>query len=743
MGRTHDSRLSARIGSGTRYDVRVARALTICGLCDAGCGLRVELDGARVTAVRGDREDPTSRGHVCPKAVALADLQADPDRLRRPLRRRGADWEEIGWDEALDEIAARLADVQRRHGRDAAAFYFGNPVARAYATLLVLVPFARVLGTRNVFSANSLDAWPRTLVSWLLYGNQALLPVPDLERTRFLLVLGANPAVSNGSVMTAPGCRGRLAAIRARGGRVVVLDPRRSETAALADEHHFVRPGSDALLLGAMVHVLLAEGRVRLGALAGLVDGLDELRAVVREFPPERVAAAVGMSAAAIADLARRFAASDAAACYGRMGTCTQPFGTLATWLIDVLNLVTGNVDRAGGVMFPVAPVDLAGLAAALGQRGAFGRWRSRATGKPELGGELPATCLAAEIERAGAGQVRALVTLAANPALTVPNGRRVERALERLEFMASIDVYLNETSRHAHVVLPAPTPLEVDRFPLLEPAMAVRQFARLAPAILPRPPGAREDWETLVALAGRLGRRRGGAWRLAGLLGRAVAPRRVLDLLLRVGPHHLSLAALAAAPHGLDLGPLAPRLAAGLRRSRRRIDVVPALLRAPLAQLERALATGRDEGGLALVTRRELHSMNSWLHNLPRLARAGRCTLRMHPDDAARRGLTAGAMVRLAARVGAIEVPLEISDEMMPGVVSLPFGWGHDRPGTRLTVARAHAGASFNDVADDEVADAPSGTAVLDGIPVEVTRAAGGASARAAQRPSGAGEHQ
>ncbi|MBI5499293.1 MAG: molybdopterin-dependent oxidoreductase, partial [Deltaproteobacteria bacterium] len=496
------------------------RTLSYCGLCDACCGIVVEHDGARVRSVRGDPDDPLSRGHVCPKVVAHADLQEDPDRLRRPVRRRGRDWEEISWEEALDEVGAGLARVRGASGGDAIGVVFGNPAGHHAATLLTLPYVAAVLGTRSVYSANSTDAWPRLLASLLVYGNQALLPVPDIDRTRFLLVLGANPAVSNGSLLTAPDCGRRIADIRRRGGRVVVVDPRRTETAALADRHLFIRPEGDVLLLLALLHVVLGEGPVVPGALAGLLDGEAELRALVRAYPPERVAAAVGIAAGEIAALAREFRAASPAVCYGRMGTSTQSFGTSASWLIDALNLVTGNTDREGGAMFALPAVDLAGVAERIGRRGSSGRRPSGATGLPDLDGEQPLAALAAEMEAAGPGRVRALLTVAANPVLSRPGGLRLDRALGGLDFMAAIDLYVNETTRHAHVILPALAPLECDRLPVLEYAYAVRHAARHAPAVLRGAPGGREDWRILLDILAAAGRRRGGpggaAWRLA-----------------------------------------------------------------------------------------------------------------------------------------------------------------------------------------------------------------------------------
>ena len=594
--------------------------------------------------------------------------------------------------------------------------------------MLAVMAFLKLAGTRNVFSSSSVDAHPRMLVSRLLYGNQALLPVPDIERTDLLVVMGANPIVSNGSVMSAPNVKARLRAIRERGGRIIVIDPRHSETAAVADEHHFIRPGTDALLLLAVLHVLYEENRIADG-IRGAVTGLDDLGRIARQYPPESVGTAVGIEADTIRALARSFAGARRAVWYGRMGTCTQEFGCLSTWLIDAVNIVTGNFDRAGGAMFATPAVDLAGLARRLGEPGEFDRWRSRVGGLPEFNGEFPVAALADEIETAGEGQIKALITIAGNPVLSNPNGRRLERALQGLEFMASIDFYVNETTQHADIVLPPATMLEGDHYPLLEHAMAVRNTAHYAPAVLPRGPDARADWEIIVALMRGIGRARGGVGHLLGwgarLLGWAIGSGTILDLLLRTGPQRLSLKRLRAAPHGIDLGALEPRGAKVVHTANGRIDLVPGRLVADLRRLDQRLEHrgGATAGDLLLVSRRTLRSMNSWLNNSLRLVRGrDRCVLQMHPDDAHARALGGATRVRVHSRTGEIEVALEITARVMPGVVSLPYGWGHDRPGSRLTVARQHAGASLNDIADERLFDHVTGTTVLDGIPVSVT---------------------
>ena len=700
--------------------------LTTCPLCEASCGLRIETDGERVLSVRGDEADPLSRGYLCPKGVALADLHDDPDRLRRPLKRTGDSFREIGWDEALDEAAQRLAQIQREHGRDAVAMYIGNPTAHSYSAVLYGFLLLEALRTRSFFTSNSVDSLPRLLTSYLLYGAQALLPIPDLDRTSFLLILGANPVVSNGSIMTAPDCKRRLQELRARGGRIVVVDPRRTETAELADRHHFIRPGADALLLLGLLHTLFTDGRVRLGEHAGRIDALAQLRRLVAPFSPARIAPATGIAAAEIVSLARAFADAPSAVCYGRMGTCTQEFGTLSCWLIDCLNILTGNLDRPGGALFTTPAVDLRSLASLLGQDGHFDRWRSRVSGLPEFNGELPVAALAEEIETPGRGQIRALVTHAGNPALSLPNSRRLDRALARLDFMVSIDFYLNETTRHAHVILPPTCAVEHDHYDLIFLGLAVRNSTRYSPALFERTDDARHDWE----IYGELGRR------LCARLGvrppQPLRPEQIIDLGLQLGPYGeaqgdaraLTLEKLKQHPHGIDLGPLDPSLPGRLCTADKRIRcAVPELL-ADLRRVEDELLRGVDssDAPLLLIGRRHLRSNNSWMHNFERLVKGPpRDRLLMHPQDLAARGLADGQRLAVRSRVGEIEIEVQASDEVMPGVVSLPHGFGHARPGVRLHVASAHAGASINDLTDERSADVPSGNAALNGTPVSV----------------------
>jgi anaerobic selenocysteine-containing dehydrogenase len=728
-----------------------------CTLCEATCGIEVEAEGRRIASLRGDERDPFSRGHVCPKAVGLRDLQSDPDRLRRPLRRTATGFEEIGWEEAYAFAAEGIARVREAGGPDAVALYRGNPTIHDFATLLGTNVLSRALGTRHVFSAGALDTWPRYVQTGSMYGGPLRATVPDVDRTDYLLVVGANPLVSNGSLLTAPGIRDRLAALRARGGKLVVVDPRRSETAARADEHHFIVPGADAAFLLAMLHVLFAEGRVSLGRAEGRVNGLERVERAVAGLSPERVAPRCGIDAATIRRLARELAEAPSAATYGRMGTCVQRFGTLASWALDLLAILTGNLDRPGGAMFPnpAAPLHFVFEA---GGPVRFGRWQSRVSGRDEVLGELPASALAEEIETPGEGQVRALVTVAGNPVRTFPNSERLERALASLDFLVCLDYYRNETTRHAHLILPPTGPLERGHYDLALNHFAVRNVARWSPPVLEPEPGGRDGWHTSLELARRimglgalplaqfdalvlrqfaglvLGASR---WRAELTLeqvleaaGKEPGPERILDVMLRLGPWGdgcgldpggLSLARVKQHEHGMDLGPLAPMLPGHVATASGRIELAPERLLGDLPRLEAWL--GEDSGpGLLLVNRRDARSMNSWLHNLPSLAKGrDRCTLQIHPDDAAPRGLATGGDARLRTRVGEIRVPVEVTAEVMRGVVSLPHGFGHAGPGVELRVAARKPGANVNAVTDDEPVDAPSGASMLFGGPVEV----------------------
>ncbi len=701
-----------------------------CNLCEAICGIEIGVRDGAIVSIRGDREDPFSRGHICPKAVALQDIYDDPDRLRHPMRRtKDGDWKRIGWDEAFDLTAEGIRRVQRDHGLDAVGVYLGNPNVHNWGSLLFAPPLMRSLRTRNLFSATSVDQLPHHVAATLMFGHKLLLPVPDIDRTQHLLVLGANPAVSNGSMMTAPGFKRRLEELKRRGGRLVVIDPRRTETARIADQHHFIRPGTDALLLMALLQVVFDEGLERLGRLGEFCDSLATVQSVVIDFPPEHVAPVVGIGAEAIRTMAREFATADSAVCYGRIGVSTQVFGTLCQWLINVLNVVTGNLDRVGGAMFTRPAVD---LVASTG-RGSLGRRSSRVRGLPGFAGELPVAALAEEIPTDGPDRIRALMTVAGNPVLSTPNGVQLERALAELDFMVATDCYTNETTRHGNITLPRTTALEHDHYALVFNLLAVRNTAKYSPPLFDPGPDARHDWQILAELHRRLDRSpltaRWKRWLKAKL-----GPRRMLDLGLRFGPYGsglrpfasgLTLRRLEKNPHGLDLGPLEPCLPDRLRTRERRIELSPQPFVDDVKRLKQQLDARPTGASLVLIGRRQLRSNNSWMHNYRRLmGGTDRCTLVMHPDDASDLGLEDSERVAVVSRTGRIEVKLELSDEMMRGVVSLPHGWGHDRTGTRISTAEQHPGASLNDVTDDQQVDPLCGNAVLNGLPVRIERA-------------------
>jgi anaerobic selenocysteine-containing dehydrogenase len=698
-----------------------------CPLCEAGCGLTVTAEGDRVVNIAGDAQDPFSRGYLCPKGVALADLHHDPDRLRHPMIRTGTSWREAGWDEAFDLVVSRLGEVQRQHGREAVGLVRGNPSVHNLGALLFSPLLSRAFGSENKYSATSLDQLPHMLAAYQMFGNQLLMPVPDVDRTDLMIIIGGNPLASNGSIMTAPDIRGRMRAVQQRGGKIVVIDPRRTETAARADRHLFIRPGSDAVLLLAIVHVLFAEAHVQLGRLAEHVIGLDELRTATAPWSPERAETITGIAAEQIRTLARELAQTRRAVLYGRLGVCAQEFGGLAGWLCYALNALTGHLDEEGGLMFTTPAVDVLPLADRLGLRSSFGNQHSQVAGYPEFGGEWPLATLAAEIETAGQGQLRALLTLAANPVLSVPNGRRLERALASLDFMVAIDPSLNETSRLAHVILPPVSALERSHYDLALNAFAVRNVAKYSPALFERGPDQRHDWEICLELWARADG--GGVARRLGKAALArLGPEGLLDVLLRTGPYGLrrgrnglSLQKLRDAPHGLDLGALQSRLPQRLRTDDHKIHLAPALYLADLPRLHaRVVATPVES--LLLIGRRQLRSNNSWMHNSERLVKGPeRCTVMMHPEDARARGLNTGSRAIVRSRIGAIELPVEITADIMPGVVSVPHGWGHHREGTRQQVASVRPGVSLNDITDETAIDALSGTSALTGLPVEI----------------------
>ncbi len=734
-------------------------ALRICPLCEATCGLVLSIDDGRISGARGDRDDVFSHGFICPKGASFAELDNDPDRLTQPMVRRDGELLETTWEDAFAAVAEGLGRVIADTGGSSVGVYLGNPNAHTIAGALYGPAVIRALGTRAIFSASTLDQMPKHIACGYLYGNPLAFTVPDLDRTDYLVIIGANPLVSNGSLATAADFGGRLKALRRRGGKLIVLDPNRTRTAEMADRHLAVRPGTDGALLFAIVHVLFDEDLVDLGRLADHVVGIEQVRAAAADFGPETVAGHCGVSAQEIRTLAREIATARTAAVYGRIGTSTVDFGTITSWLVDVVNILTGNLDRPGGVMFASSPIAAAPRPARPGRGFTTGRWHSRVSGHPEALSELPTIAMPEEIETPGDGQIRAVITIAGNPVLSAPDGPRLSEALETVDFMLSVDPYLNETTRHADVILPPPPPSRAAHLDIALSGAVVRNNARYSPPALPLADGRPDECEILARVAlialglgtdadpalvddqvitATLAREVAdpyspvadrSAEELTAMLPDGPGYERRLDMMLRLGPfgdafgtkpEGLNLARLKDNPHGIDLGALTSRIPEILRTPSGMVELAPETI---LADVPRLLASLDSEDGFLLIGRRHLRSNNSWMHNLPALSGgSNRCTLQIHPDDASRLGVTDLAVV--TGPGGKLEVPVEITDAIRPGVVSLPHGWGHSAPGTRMSVAAGHPGVNVNSLFDDSLMDPLSGTAVLNGVPVEVTAA-------------------
>jgi anaerobic selenocysteine-containing dehydrogenase len=687
-----------------------------CHLCEAICGVVIETEGDEIVSIRGDKDDPLSRGHICPKAVALKDLHEDPDRLRAPVKKTAdGQWQEISWEEALDTTARRLVEIHNAHGVHAIGAYLGNPSVHNYGMLTHQAQLFRNFRTNNRFSATSVDQLPHHLASLWLFGHKSLYPIPDIDRTDYFLMLGANPIASNGSLWTVPDVRKRIKELTRRGGKLVVIDPRFTETAQLASEHHYITPGSDALFLLAILNTLFAENLADPGHLADFTDGLDAVAVAIAEFTPEFAAPHTGISADDARRIARELAAAERGICYGRMGISTQAYGALNQWLTQIINIATGNLDKEGGSLFTLGAVDQVETTGP----GGFARHHSRVRGLPEFDRELPAATMAEEITTPGDGQVRALFTGAGNPVLSTPNGRQLDQALEQLEFMVSLDPFINETTRHADIILPPTSPLEHDHYDIAFHTLAMRNTTRFNEPVFDKPEGALHDWEIFTELGNRV------AELLGGDAQPAIPPEQIIDMGLQNGPYKdqgLSVAKLKENPSGIDLGPLKPQLPDRLKTPDRRIRCDTPQPLADLARLREQFSRPHH-GLLSLIGRRHVRSNNSWMHNYHRLMKGkGRCTLLMHPTDMAQRDIEDGADVTVSSRVGSVKVAVEASETMMPGVVSLPHGFGHNREGIRLGIASEHAGVSCNDITDDLAVDALSGNAAVNGVLVSVT---------------------
>lgn len=705
-----------------------------CTLCEAMCGVVIETQGEQILSIRGDENDPHSEGHICPKGYALQDLHNDPDRLRTPLEKVNGQWLPIDWDTALDKVAAKLVDIQRRHGTDSIAGYWGNPSSHNLGLMMASGTLRKAIGTRNISSAASLDQMPHQLVSYLMFGHSQLFTIPDIDRTGYMLMLGANPAASNGSLMTAGDILKRLERIRERGGKVVLVDPRRTESARYVDQHLFIRPGTDAFFLLGLIRHVLDMGLTKPGRLRELADNWEALEPLFDGISLEQASARCGVAVEDIKRIAEEFATAESAVCYGRMGVSTQSYGALNHWLMLVLNILTGNLDSPGGMMFTTPAFNKAQSR----PMGSFNTYQSRVRGLPEFDSYFPAVTLAEEMLTPGEGQVRGFVCVAGNPVLSTPNGRMMDEALEQLEFMVSIDFYINETSRHADIILPPTGPLEHEQYDIVFNMLAVRNLARFSDPVFEAPEGTRCDWDIVQGLAQRIQALK----QPEAAPGRPMpTPEQILDHGLRTGPYgkgfsewnsgtpveheeSLSLDVLKRYPHGLDLGPMRPSFPGYLFTQDQRLHLTPTEL---VVDLGRAMAELRGESSseLMLIGRRDLRTNNSWMHNSQRLVKGkDRCALLVHPTDAERLGLATGRQARIMSRTGELMVKVEVTDDIMPGVVCLPHGWGHDREGVELRVAQSNPGISVNDITDDQVVDVLSGNAVLNGIPVSVVAA-------------------
>jgi anaerobic selenocysteine-containing dehydrogenase len=694
-----------------------------CNLCEALCGLRIEVDGERIGQVRGDEDDVLSKGHICPKALGLREVFDDPDRVRAPRIRVGDAWHEATWAQAMELAASRIAETQKKYGGDSVALYVGNPTVHSHRGSLAAELLTVALGTKNRFDPNSQDSNPRLFACMQVYGDALSMPVPDVERTEYLLMLGANPAASNGSMMGLGNPKNRFANIRERGGKIVLVDPRRTETAAWCTSHHFIRPGGDAAFLLALLHVIFAEGRAS-RELFVRASGEAELRAYCTEFSPEYVGPAVGIAPDAIRTIARDLASSKRAAVYARVGVCQNEFGPVASWLVEALNLVTGNFDREGGVLFPKAAADIGPLARKLvGNH--WGRWRSRVRGLPEFLGALPSAAMAEEMETEGEGQIRALVCIAGNPVSSTPNGPRLERAIEKLDFFAAIDFYVNETTRHAHVLLPPKHVFETGNYDVLLSRFMVRNAAKYSAPIVETKDDTRDDWTIASDLVARL--RLPAFARASVLRATRTLPERLVDVLLRTGPYRISLRELEKAEHGMDFGPLEASTSNGRHvfTPDGRARLAPSALAADVPRVAQWVAAHRDgNGSTVMIGRRHLRSNNSWMHNVRSLAKGpDRARLMVHPDDATRLDLVDGKRARVKSRTGEVSVVVSVTDEVMPGVVSLPHGFGHQSAKDTMRIAGDLAGVSANVLTDEQRVEPIIGTSILNGVPVTITR--------------------
>jgi anaerobic selenocysteine-containing dehydrogenase len=692
-----------------------------CNLCEAMCGVKIEHQGSKILSIKGDENDPFSQGHICPKAVALQDLYEDPDRLKMPMERTADGWKEISWDDAFDKAAAGIQKVQQQYGDNALGLYLGNPNVHNLGASLMMRQIIMALKTRTRFSATSVDQLPHHMLGMHLFGHQLRIPVPDINRTQHMIIMGANPLASNGSIMTVANVRQKIKDIKKRGGKVVVIDPRKTETADLASDHHFIKPASDAVLLLAMVNYLFEHDLVKPSNALSLAHGYEAIADYVKDFSLEFAAEKTGIPAAEIEKLVVEFCQSDNAVFYGRMGVSVQEFGLLSQYLIMLFNLLTGSIDEEGGMMFTTPAADIV----ANGGPGYFNKRQSRVRGLPDFNGEFPVVTLSEEILTEGEGQIKAIFTVAGNPVLSTPNGHQLDTALESLDFMVCVDYYLNETTRHANIILPPVSPIEREHYDLSFHNLAVHNTVKFSEAMFELPENGRHDWQIFIELANRLQPEVSDKEQFMRDMAMKQGPNFMLDMLLKGGPYDLDLAKVKAEPHGIDLGPLQSRLPEAIVHADKTIHLNLDFYFADLPRLKQKLdeaVVSEDPAHALLIGRRHVRSNNSWMHNSQRLVKGkSRCTLLIHPEHASALNITDGQDVVVTSRVGEVVIAAEVSEEIMPGVVSIPHGWGHNRKGTVQAIADAHAGVSVNDLTDENMIDGLSGNAAVNGVPVSL----------------------
>ncbi len=689
-----------------------------CNLCEAMCGLEIKHSGTEILSIKGDKKDTFSRGHICPKAVALQDLYHDKDRLKTPIKRTETGWKEIPWEVAYDEVAEKLRSIQKKYGKNAVGSYRGNPTVHNIGLMAFGAPFMQSIGSNQKYTATSVDQLPHHFASLMMFGHYLLFPIPDIDRTDFMLIMGGNPAVSNGSIMTAPDFSNRLKGIKKRGGQVIVIDPRFTETSKIANQHFHIKPGTDAFLLLALIHVIFEENLTQVGHLKNHLNGWKTIKEIATQYPPEKIADITGIKAEDIQQLARQFAAAKTAVCYGRLGLSTQEFGGLCQWLVNVLNCITGNLDAEGGALFTLPAIDIVGMSKITGKTGSYNKRQSNVHKLPEFTGEFPVATLADEILTEGDNQIKAMVTIAGNPVLSTPNGKYLEKAFESLEFMVAIDIYLNETTKYADIILPTTTGLETPLYDLVFHQFAIRNTAKYSEALFEKSAEQRHDWEILKELTTRLS----GEENPANL-------EQTLDFMLQYSCYKepkLSIAELKKHPHGIDFGTLKPQFPERLFTADKKVELAHPLFIKDLERLDTKLhslqAQTISKYPFSLIGRRQLRSNNSWMHNSERMVKGKkRCTLLIHPNDATTLSVEDGQAVTVTSNVGQVKLPIEITDTMMQGVVSIPHGWGHHRKGTNITIAQQNAGVSLNDLTNAMQLDTLTGNADFSGTKVKI----------------------